>query len=150
MLSNPVARESRKLLSYDMQVQILPSALAFYISRILLLLMYSYLEKIQDKPIIVEGKKDKIALENLGCSNVIMLNGNRAGLFRIAEKLPENCKEAVILTDLDKKGKQLYHRIKKILTRNKIKVDDRFRIYLFKETKIRQIEGLKIYMKEII
>ena len=37
--------------------------------------MHSHLEKIQDKPIIVEGKKDKIALENLGCSNVIMLNG---------------------------------------------------------------------------
>ena len=72
-----------------------------------------------------------------------MLNGNKAGLFNIVEKLPENCKEAVILTDLDKKGKQLYHRIKKILTRNKIKIDDRFRLYLFKETKIRQIEGLK-------
>jgi len=105
--------------------------------------MHSYLEKIQNKPIIVEGKKDKIALENLGCSNIIMLNGNKAGLFNIVEKLPENCKEAVILTDLDKKGKQLYHRIKKILTRNKIKIDDRFRLYLFKETKIRQIEGLK-------
>jgi len=105
--------------------------------------MHSHLEKIQDKPIIVEGKKDKIALENLGCSNVIMLNGNNAGLFRIVEKLPENCREAVILTDLDKKGKQLYHRIKKILTSNKIKVDDRFRLYLFKETKVRQIEGLK-------
>lgn len=106
--------------------------------------MHSHLEKIQDKPIIVEGKKDKIALENLGCKNIITLNGSNAGLYNIIEKLPENCKEAVILTDLDKKGKQLYHRIKKILTVNKIKVDDRFRIYLFKETKVRQIEGLKI------
>jgi len=106
--------------------------------------MHSYLEKIQDKPIIVEGKKDKIALENLGCSRIITLNGSKAGLYNIIEKLPENCKEAVILTDLDKKGKQLYHRIKKILTVNKIKVDDRFRLYLFKETKIRQIEGLKV------
>ena len=105
--------------------------------------MYSHLERIQDKPIIVEGKKDKIALENLGCKKIITLNGNRAGLYNIVEKLPEDCKEAVILTDLDKKGKQLYHRIKKILTMNKIKIDDRFRIYLFKETKIRQIEGLK-------
>ena len=105
--------------------------------------MHSYLEKIWDKPIIVEGKKDKLALENLGCSNVITINGSKAGLFNIIDKLPNNCKEAVILTDLDKKGKQLYHRIKKILTRNKIKIDDRFRVYLFKETKIRQIEGLK-------
>ena len=106
--------------------------------------MYSHLERIQDKAIIVEGKKDKIALENLGCKKIITLNGNKAGLHNIVEKLPENCKEAVILTDLDKKGKQLYHRIKKILTINKIKIDDRFRIYLFRETKIRQIEGLKI------
>lgn len=105
--------------------------------------MHSCLEKIQDKPIIVEGKKDKIALENLGCKRIITINGSKAGLFNIIEKLPDNCKEAVILTDLDKKGKQLYHKIKKILTANKIKIDDRFRIYLFKETKIRQIEGLK-------
>ena len=108
--------------------------------------MHSYLERIQDKPIIVEGKKDKIALENLGCNNIITINGNKAGLYNIVEKLPENCREAVILTDLDKKGKQLYHKIKKILTSNKIKIDDRFRIYLFKETKIRQIEGLKANM----
>lgn len=106
--------------------------------------MHSYLEKIQDKPIIVEGKKDKLALENLGCSKIITLNGEKAGLYNLIEKLPVNCKEAVILTDLDKKGKQLYHRIKKILTMNKIKIDDRFRIYLFKETKVRQIEGLKL------
>ena len=105
--------------------------------------MLSHLEKIQHKPIIVEGKKDKLALENLGCTNIITINGSKAGLYNIVEKLPENCKEAVILTDLDKKGKQLYHKIKKILTINKIKIDDRFRIYLFKETKVRQIEGLK-------
>ncbi len=105
--------------------------------------MHSYLEKIQNKPIIVEGKKDKIALENLGCKNIITLNGSNAGFHNLIEKLPENCKEVVILTDLDKKGKQLYHRIKKILTMNKIKIDDKFRVYLFKETKIRQIEGLK-------
>ncbi len=106
--------------------------------------MHSHLERIQDKPIIVEGKKDKIALENLGCKKIITLNGNNAGLHNIIEKLPENCKEAVILTDLDKKGKQLYHKIKRILTVNKIKIDDRFRVYLFKETKVRQIEGLKV------
>ena len=36
--------------------------------------MHSYLEKIQDKPIIVEGKKDKTALEKLGLRNIIILN----------------------------------------------------------------------------
>jgi 5S rRNA maturation endonuclease (ribonuclease M5) len=106
--------------------------------------MLSHLEKIQHKPIIVEGKKDKLALKNLGCKNIIQINRPPLGLFNILEKLPSNCTEAVILTDLDKKGKQLYHRLKTILTKNRIKVDDRFRLYLFRETKVRQIEGLKI------
>src|SRR3989344_6995360 len=105
--------------------------------------MISEIEKIQNKVIIVEGKKDKLALENLGCKNIITLNGANPGLYSIIEKLPDDCKEVVILTDLDKKGKELYHRIKTILTKNKIKVDDHFRLFLFKETKIRQIEGLK-------
>src|SRR3989344_3729073 len=102
--------------------------------------MMSELEKIQNKIIIVEGPKDKLALENLGYKKVFTLTGK--ALFEVVESLP-NTNEVIILTDLDKKGKELYHKLKVMLTKRKIKVDDSFRLYLFKETKIRQIEGLK-------
>ena len=102
--------------------------------------MISELEKIQNKIIIVEGSKDKLALESLGCKNIYTLTGK--ALFEVIESLPDT-KEVVILTDLDKKGKELYHKLKSMLTKRKIKVNDSFRLYLFKETKIRQIEGLR-------
>src|SRR3989344_3875719 len=101
--------------------------------------MISQLEKIKEKTTIVEGKKDKLALENLGCKNIVTLSG--IALFNIVSKLPDDTKEVILLTDLDKKGKQLYHKLKSTLTRSRIKVDDKFRNYLFKETKIRQIES---------
>jgi len=97
------------------------------------------LEKIKNKTILVEGKKDKSTLEALGCKKVITLKGRP--LFKVIEDL--KCKEICILTDLDNEGKRLYHKLQTLCTKNGIKVDNSFRNYLFKETKIRQIEGLK-------
>jgi len=97
------------------------------------------LEKFKEKAVIVEGIKDKRVLEDLGFNKIITLNGR--ALFKIVEEL--NCKEVILLVDLDKEGRKLYSKLKSLCSRNGIKVDDRFRNYLFKETKIRQIEGLK-------
>jgi len=93
----------------------------------------------KEKAVIVEGIKDKRVLEELGFKNIITLNGKP--LFKIIEEL--NCKEIILLVDLDKEGRKLYSKLKSLCNRNGIKVDNRFRNYLFKETKIRQIEGLK-------
>lgn len=98
------------------------------------------IEKIRDKVVIVEGKKDKKSLEILGVRNIITISG--IGLFEIVDKLPK-CKEIVLLTDLDKKGKELYSRLRNILIKNGYKINNRFRNYLFRETKIRNIEGIK-------
>ena len=51
--------------------------------------------------------------------------------------------ETIILTDLDKHGKKLYSIIKKNLQKRKIKIDMKFREFLFKE-RISHIEGIKI------
>lgn len=93
----------------------------------------------KEKTVIVEGIKDKRVLEDIGFNKIITLNGRP--LYKIVEEL--NCKEIILLVDLDKEGKKLYSKLKSLCSRNGIKVDDRFRNYLFKETKIRQIEGLK-------
>ena len=105
------------------------------------IIMQEQISKIKNKLIIVEGYKDKVALTKLGCKKILTLESKP--LFTIPDHIPKNTKEIILLTDLDKKGKQLYHKLKLILTKHKIKINDTFRIYLFKETKIRQIEGLK-------
>ena len=93
------------------------------------------------KLIIVEGKKDKKVLQDLGCKKIITISNS---LFVTLDKV--DSKDVIILTDLDKEGKKLYSTIKKTLQKKGIKIDNKFREFLFKETEISHIEGLKHYL----
>lgn len=94
--------------------------------------------------IIVEGEKDKKALEQLGIRNIIHIKGP---LYKTVDQVAEKWKACIILTDLDQEGKKIYSSLKKALERRKIKVNDRFRNFLFRHTSLRQIEGLDTYME---
>jgi len=98
-----------------------------------------------EKLIIVEGKKDKAALENLGIKNIITIN---KPLFAIVEEISAIAKECIILTDLDEEGRKLYAYLKRNLPRNGVKVDVVFREFLFKKTKLTHIEGLQKYLSK--
>jgi 5S rRNA maturation endonuclease (ribonuclease M5) len=100
--------------------------------------------KFKDSLVIAEGKKDKKALEALGFSKVLILN---KPLYELAESIKE--KRVLLLTDLDKEGKQIYSRIKKELSRQGIGVDDTLRNLLFR-TELRQIEGLTAYLEKFV
>ena len=104
-----------------------------------------YIEKIKNSNtlVIVEGKKDRIALNKFGIGNIIELS--KKPLFQIVEDIANSSDECIILTDLDKEGKQLYSKLNSNLQRNGVKVNNKFREFLFKHTKIRQIEGIDTY-----
>ncbi len=104
------------------------------------------LSKLKDsnKLIIVEGKKDRIALEKLGFKNIAELS--KKPLFQIIEDISNEHKECIILTDLDKKGKELYGKLNSGLSRLGVKVDNRFREFLQKNTRLSHIEGLFTYL----
>ena len=106
----------------------------------------NHLEKIRNSNVlvIVEGKKDKAALEKLGISNVIELN--KKPLFQIVEEIASYNDECIILTDLDKKGKEIYGKLNSNLQKHGVKVNNKFREFLFKHTKLRQIEGIDSYI----
>lgn len=96
------------------------------------------------KLVIVEGKKDRSALEGLGVKNILIL---KSAIYKEIEDAVNNGnREIVILTDLDKTGKKLYARLKSGLTERGVTVDSYFREFLFKHTKLRQIEGMTAYM----
>jgi len=99
----------------------------------------------KNKIIVVEGIKDKKALESLGIENIITL---KKPLYKVIEDIVETKKECIILTDLDKKGKELYGRLNSKLKQFGVKIDNRFREFLFK-TKLRQIEGISRYLETI-
>lgn len=107
------------------------------------------IEKIKDSNIlvIVEGKKDRNALEKFGIKNIVELN--KKPLFQIIEDISDSSDECIILTDLDKKGKELFGKLNSGLQKNGVKINNKFREFLFRNTKLRQIEGLDTYMETI-
>lgn len=98
-------------------------------------------------PIVVEGKRDKRALERLGMQRVISLD---KPLFAMVEEIAAREEEVVILTDLDRKGKELYGKLKKDFVTHGVRVDNHFREFLQQKTRISHIEGLKTYIDRLM
>lgn len=99
------------------------------------------LEKAKTKLTIVEGKEDKKVLKNLGFRKIITM---QQPFYKVIEKI--NKEEVVILTDLDKKGKELYSKIQHELNKRGIKIDNKLRHLLFR-TGLSHIEGLDNFLK---
>jgi len=66
-------------------------------------------------PIIVEGKKDAIALKKLGLIGDIIILHSGKNLYDFCEDIMERFPKVVILLDWDKKGENLYKSIGKNL-----------------------------------
>lgn len=92
---------------------------------------------------IVEGKNDKRALERYGFTNVRTID---RPLYRVVEEIDEE--EIMILTDLDRHGRKLYHYFFRECGRRGVKVNNRLRqLLVFSE--LRQIEGLPRYLERL-
>lgn len=89
-----------------------------------------------DIPVIVEGKKDKKSLQELGLSNIITLN---KPLFVVIESV--DSQRIIILTDLDAEGLKLYNTLKSGLVSRGVIVDDKLRKLILR-SKVRYIESL--------
>ncbi len=94
-------------------------------------------------PIIVEGKKDKRALERLGVHNVHPLSGKP--LFHFIESFG-NSEGVILLLDYDKAGRKLKKRLLQGFQRIGIKVELSYDRKL-RKTKLSHIEGLAKYME---
>jgi len=105
-------------------------------------------EKARENLIIVEGKKDLLALRELGFKNIFIINETGKSLGEKIEEIEEKAGKIkiTILTDFDKKGKKLYLKLKSELSTRKVKLDNSFRGILLK-LKISHIEGLSAYIK---
>ena len=101
------------------------------------------IEKSKDHLIIVEGKKDKQALEELGFKNIFIINETGKSIYEKIEEIEEKAgkQKICILTDFDKKGKKLYLLLKSELSQRKVRLDNSLRGFLLK-LKISHIEGI--------
>lgn len=111
----------------------------------------NWIQELKDSEdyIIVEGKKDKEALESFGVANILILN--KKPIYALIEDIAlQEGRSVVILTDLDRKGKELYGKLNSNLKKHGVRINDKPRNFLFKRTKLRQIEGLTSYLQTIL
>lgn len=73
------------------------------------------IKELYEDLVIVEGKKDKKALKSLGLKDIIAING--MPLYEVAEIALRAKKEIVILTDFDRKGREIERQLKTLLQR---------------------------------
>ncbi|MFX1486257.1 MAG: toprim domain-containing protein [Promethearchaeota archaeon] len=100
-------------------------------------------------PIVVEGKKDEQALRKLGINGtIIRLSGRR--LFEVADTMV-SFKKVVILTDFDNRGERIAHQLSRHLEERGIHpiMNCRIRILNVTEGRIRQIEGLNRFVRNL-
>ena len=103
--------------------------------------------------IIVEGKKDIKSLERIGISKD-KIREIKGPIFKFIEDtsseiINNKLKGVCILTDFDKKGKELYNTLSNEYAKNQIDIDDRFRNFLRKKTRVSHIEGLDSYLESL-
>ncbi len=106
--------------------------------------IYTEIDNVRTKTVLVEGRNDKRALEKLGFTNIVPLSGP---LYQMVEKV-EDEDEVLILTDLDSHGRRLYRYFYNELTKRGVRINNRLRQMLF-GTHIRQIEGLDNYLRRL-
>ena len=82
-------------------------------------------ESAKGKPIVVEGKKDAEALQELGVSGTILTvkTGGKSFLEATAEIEALGATEVILLLDFDRRGREGTKRLQEDLERAKIKVN---------------------------
>jgi dTMP kinase len=106
----------------------------------------------EDVVILVEGQKDRSALNVLGVDGEIWQVQGANPLLATAERLAREDKQAIILTDWDRKGGQLAHSLRLALNANGVQFDDstRLRLVNLVKTEIKDIESLPAFYTRLV
>lgn len=99
--------------------------------------------------IIVEGRKDKIALEEIGLKNIFVLNEDSKSLLIQVEEIAKRKEECIILTDFDKRGKKMHDLVKSELLQRGIKINNKLRGRLLK-AHLSHIEGISTFLSNFV
>jgi 5S rRNA maturation endonuclease (ribonuclease M5) len=109
-------------------------------------------EASKETAIIVEGRKDVIALRELGVTGkIICLQNSGKALTNLVEEISDTQNSIIILTDFDSYGRELVGRLLSSLEENRVKTNLVFwrRIKSLVRHEIKDIEGLPRYMERL-
>ncbi|XRO75361.1 toprim domain-containing protein [Methanocaldococcus sp. 28A] len=104
----------------------------------------------EEKPIIVEGKRDVESLEKLGVEGTFIIIA-KIPVYLIADELVrKGIKEVILLTDFDRRGRMLAKAIVEEFRHRGIKVNTKIRqeIFIYTNSGIRDIESLFSYVNK--
>ncbi len=97
-------------------------------------------------PIIVEGKNDEAALRSLGIGSEFYLASNGVPFHELIENISANCKEAILLTDMDREGQLLAKKLRHHLSQRGVRINEKFRSSLLRRLSTHQVENLATRM----
>lgn len=107
-------------------------------------------EAAKGKPVVVEGKKDAQALEELGVWGIVVTvkTGGKSFLQAAAEIEALRVGEAVLLLDFDRRGREGTKRLQLDLERARVKANVRFwrELWGLAGREIQCVEGLPSYL----
>ena len=99
-------------------------------------------------PIIVEGDKDVAALRKLDIKGTIISINTGRSLADFCDRIAENYKDIIILTDWDWRGGRLCHTIRKNLE-GRVNCNIKYRELFARYSMIRTVEGLPSWIETI-
>lgn len=104
-------------------------------------------ELARDSVILVEGRKDRIALDRLGVRGEIVQVQDAGGILGVAEDLASRGRSAIILTDWDRKGGQLAELLRVALRTCDVSYDDgiRMKLSVLAKKDIKDVESLPAF-----
>jgi 5S rRNA maturation endonuclease (ribonuclease M5) len=79
-------------------------------------LLSALLELNKRIPVIVEGKRDVLALRALGFEGELLQVHSGKGLYEFSEEVHERFKEVILLLDWDQRGEVLYESLGELLS----------------------------------
>lgn len=97
-------------------------------------------------PILVEGDKDVEALRKLEINGEILVINAGMSISNLCDKIAQEYKDIILLTDWDRKGGFLCHTIRKNLE-GRVNCNTRYRKVFAKNTMIRKVEGLPSWIE---
>ena len=100
--------------------------------------------------LVVEGVKDKRALETLGVkADFFLVNKHKRSLHECAELISENHNQAFLFLDLDPKGKQLAANVRRYLGESKVNANTSLARRLLVLAGTDKVEGLTSALRKL-
>ena len=96
--------------------------------------------------VVVEGRRDREAISSLGFERIITIDGKP--IFKIPDLIRPK-ERVLILTDFDKEGKRKAKKLKFLLTKKGVEVEEQLRKLFSKNFRIRKIEELNSLFKKV-